>query len=116
MDAPAAPRPPPRLSSQTWTLLVVYILSTLIYVIIAASTEPRALLWLLVSLPFSALVLYDTECLVRGNCDVWSWVRTTLYALAPIIWIILVVFWLMQSRRDTDRDRRPRDRHHHYKH
>jgi preprotein translocase subunit SecG len=85
------------LTKQTWVLAIVYALSTLGYVILAATNDPQKLLWLLVFLPFSALVVYDTECLVRGNCMEWAWIRTTLYALLPVIFLILLVIMLINS-------------------
>jgi preprotein translocase subunit SecG len=102
----------PRLSPQTWVLAVAYFLSTVAFVALSAAREPKALVWLLVALPFSALLLYDTECLVRGNCSAWAWVRTTLYILLPVIFIILVVLGLTAQQKPKD-DRRSRhhDRH-----
>jgi hypothetical protein len=41
-----------------------------------------------------AILLYDTECLLAGNCYVWSWIRTVLYSIIPTIVIVLVVLSL----------------------
>jgi FtsH-binding integral membrane protein len=99
------------LSPQTWVLAVAYILSTVAFVAVSAAREPKALIWLLVALPFSAILLYDTECLLRGNCSAWAWVRTTLYILLPAIFLILLVLRLGSGKKASEHKRHHK-RHH----
>lgn len=40
---------------------------------------------------FIALLIYDTDCLTTGNCNVWSWIRTILYAILPVLGIVFMV-------------------------
>jgi hypothetical protein len=49
---------------------------------------------LVFSLLFIAITTYDTECLVKGQCIAWSWIRTILYILFPTIIIIMTIFAL----------------------
>lgn len=36
-----------------------------------------------------AVFIYDTYCLVNGDCHTWSWIRTILYIIGPIIFMII---------------------------
>lgn len=42
----------------------------------------------ILALLFAAITIYDTQCLVGGGCIVWSWIRTVLYCILPIVAII----------------------------
>jgi hypothetical protein len=49
-----------------------------------------------------ALLIYDTDCLTTGNCNIWSWIRTVLYAILPVLGIVLTIIGFRQiSSQDT---------------
>ena len=49
-----------------------------------------------------ALLIYDTDCLTSGNCNIWSWIRTVLYAILPVLGIVLTIMGYRQlSSQDT---------------
>lgn len=52
------------------------------------------LLWL----AWIAVTVYDTECLVAGDCIIYSWIRTIFYIIMPIIFIILLLSVLFTKR------------------
>lgn len=88
------------LSTQAWTILIVYLLTLLVSIIIAISkgafnafTLLGIFLWLL----YIGIFTYDTNCLTRGSCDVWSWIRTILHIIIPILSLILLTASLGQK-------------------
>lgn len=44
-----------------------------------------------------ALVLYDTDCLVTGGCNMYAWVRTLLYIIGILVSLNLLSFTFLQS-------------------
>lgn len=50
--------------------------------------------YFILSVLFYAVTVYDTECLVVGNCHAWSWIRTILYLIIPTIYVVTYI-WAM---------------------
>lgn len=44
-----------------------------------------------------ALMVYDTDCLTRGSCVGWSWIRTILYSIVPVVTILYSVSGIVTS-------------------
>ena len=89
-------------STQAIILLIVYILVILIGLGTTIYKEGMSLLLglnVVLSIALTVLLAYDTACLTSGQCGTWSWVRTILYILIPIIAIIVWVISLF--RKDT---------------
>lgn len=85
------------LSPQAITLAIVYV----VVIIVSLSSSiwykmfsPMTLVNLFISIMFFILILYDTNCLTKGECYVWSWIRTILYGAISIISIVLTI-WFM---------------------
>ena len=61
--------------------------------------------WYGISLIFQlALILlfvYDTDCLTRGGCGVWSWIRTILNVIFPIVFLIIIISTLVKRKSDA---------------
>ena len=77
----------------TQALILAVILGTLLIVsniILVAHKAfgPDAMLSALIGAAVIALMVYDTDCLTRGQCHGWSWIRTALYSIVPVIAII----------------------------
>jgi hypothetical protein len=53
-----------------------------------------------VTIMFYVLILYDTNCLTKGECFVWSWIRTILYAILPIIYIYYMIWFMTEVKRN----------------
>ena len=49
------------------------------------------LLIVVIGIPLALLFAYDINCLVVGNCNVWSWIRTILYLVFVIISIVAII-------------------------
>lgn len=62
------------------------------------------ILGLLITVPILALMVYDTHCLTRGQCEVWSWIRTILYAILPTIAIIFTIVALVKKSKKTEEE------------
>jgi hypothetical protein len=62
-----------------------------------AESVVYAIVGLIISLAYSALIVYDTNCLTIGNCGVWSWVRSIFYVMIPVIIIIMMILSLVKK-------------------
>lgn len=94
------------LSTQAYVLIVVYALCILIGMIMTIKTAIQNksakgivayIISLIITLLLITLIVYDTNCLTAGQCNTWSWVRTSLYVILPIISLILATIALATS-------------------
>ena len=37
------------------------------------------------------IMTFDTDCLTSGSCEIWSWIRTILYIIVPVIAILVLL-------------------------
>jgi uncharacterized membrane protein YozB (DUF420 family) len=83
---------------------VLFILTTLSTIImIKGNVEThRIVISTLAWLAFALLVAFDTNCLTYGQCDIYSWIRTTLYIIIPIIAIIIMSVVLLSTDKKDD--------------
>ena len=56
----------------------------------------------LFSAAFIALLIYDTQCLTAGSCNTWSWIRTILYVIFPVIALLTAFFSLFTKNPNAD--------------
>lgn len=92
------------MSTQAWVVAVVMGLCTLLSTIIMINGKTPATLTTVltfISLFTVAIITYDTHCLTAGYCDVWSWVRTILYCILPVIMIIILSTSLFSKPSDS---------------
>jgi|APGre2960657444_1045066.scaffolds.fasta_scaffold426298_1 hypothetical protein len=80
-------------------LAIIYVIYTVLNVTLAVRDKSfnsgfvvAMFLWLAIAL----LIVYDTACLTSGQCTAWSWIRTVLYAIIPILLIITFMNTLTQ--------------------
>lgn len=82
------------MSAQSYILGIVYLLSFIagiVLAIIRKEVTPWYLAWSFISFLLISLLIYDTHCLTSVYpCTVWSWIRTGLYVILPILSLI---FW-----------------------
>lgn len=82
------------MSTQAWVVAIVYLLCIVIG-IVGSITSKTFTMWsalgAFVGILVLLLVTYDTACLTNGYCGAWSWVRTVLYVIVPVI--VLVIFF-----------------------
>jgi type VI protein secretion system component VasK len=84
---------------QAWVLLVVYIISTIITTYQLRKSSPGVIVGFVIGwLVFICILVYDTNCLVVGDCRVWSWVRTFFYLIVPIIVIVLFFLFIGKAK------------------
>ena len=62
-----------------------------------------SIIWIL----FAVLIVYDTACLTTGQCTAWSWIRTVLYAILPVIVIIMYMFALASPETKEEEQKKP---------
>lgn len=83
------------MSTQAWVVAIVYLLCILIG-IVGSITSKTFGVWSVVGAFLSILMLllvtYDTACLTNGYCNAWSWVRTVLYVIFPVIGLVVFFF------------------------
>lgn len=85
------------LSTPALILLIVYILIIILSIITAILNKKFGgvtIISLILSMGFVALIVYDTECLIAGGCTIWSWIRTVLYIIFPVLFLILLAYAL----------------------
>jgi phosphotransferase system glucose/maltose/N-acetylglucosamine-specific IIC component len=89
---------------QAWILLIVYIISTAISAYLLRKSSPGLIAGFVIGwLVFICFLVYDTNCLVQGDCRVWSWVRTFFYLIIPVIVIVLFfVFFVENKKKDKE--------------
>ncbi len=88
------------MSIQAWMVLGVYVLLLIISFITAIvkkAFNASFLVGFIFSIGFVALMTYDTACLTHGTCDVWSWIRSVLWIIFPVIFLIFYLFSLGQK-------------------
>lgn len=83
------------MSIQAWIILVIYSITAIMSIWMMISSKigaifivPFLFIWL-ITIP---LLTYDTHCLTDGPCGVWSWIRTVLYCITPLIVILTTLF------------------------
>ena len=54
---------------------------------------------LLIGVPLALLFAYDINCLVVGNCTIWSWIRTVIYLLMVIFSVMTVVLAVLMFKK-----------------
>lgn len=79
--------------------LILAILSTII-MIKGKVDAYRIVISVLAWLASALLMAFDTNCLSAGQCDVWSWIRTSLYIILPVILIILMAIALLSEDKE----------------
>jgi uncharacterized membrane protein len=97
------------MSPQTWIISIVLTVMTILFVTIAAMNKALGahsivplIFWI-----FSIFLLsYDTECLVGGNCHIWSWIRTILYSIMPTIIIIILLLSMTSNNKNKQNDQK----------
>lgn len=91
-------------SPQAILLVVVYILIIIIATVSAIQKQGASYILglnVVLSVALTILLAYDTACLTSGNCGIWSWVRTVLYILIPIIGIIIWIVSLLRNNKSN---------------
>ena len=59
--------------------------------------SPMTILSIFVSIMLYALIVYDTHCLTTGTCNVWSWIRTVLYSILPILLVVALIMSMVKN-------------------
>lgn len=82
-------------SKKAWFVLIVYIISALILsgVIIRDPEQSYsvAIVAFIALILSGALVAFDVNCVEMGGCTKFSWLKTFLYTVNPVIMIILII-------------------------
>ena len=84
------------LSSQALAITIVYSIMFLLSIgMLFYSNEGFSMSYgvsYFISIVIVVLMVYDTHCLSVGRCDNWSWVRTTIYCIIPVLVIIMLAY------------------------
>jgi hypothetical protein len=82
-------------TSQSFVLgimLTIVAVISLITTLIKGAFTASYVLAFVVTVLMALLTLYDTDCLVMGNCTIWSWMRTAIYAAVPLLLVLMNAF------------------------
>ncbi len=94
-----------QLSKQAWTLAIVYIICLIVNIIsliVDGSFSVGIAIGLIVVIAHMALIVFDTACLTVGSCNIWSWVRTVLFVILPVIITIVILVSLTQGKKSNE--------------
>lgn len=94
-----------QLTTQAFILAVVLgvlLLVTNITLILQKAFNVGTILTTLIAAAVIALMVYDTDCLTRGKCAGWSWIRTILYSIVPIVAILYSVWGIAHPTKKQD--------------
>jgi hypothetical protein len=83
------------LSVQAWIIMSIYIISAIMSLVMMIKMHIPiyiTLLFVFIWLITIPLLTYDTHCLTDGPCGVWSWIRTVLYCITPVVVILTSLF------------------------
>jgi membrane protein implicated in regulation of membrane protease activity len=61
------------------------------------------LIVVLLGIPLALLFAYDINCLVVGNCNLWSWIRSILYLLVVVLSIVVTVLSLVRKDKANEK-------------
>ena len=83
-------------STQATTYLILIVITSLINLICYAYISGvwgfvGYLLYTLITVPFVILWMYNIDCLTSGDCQIWSWVITSLTLISVLTTTILLV-------------------------
>lgn len=70
--------------------VILLVLAAIHLYMLITSFSGAMLVSFIIYLVFMGVTVYDTECLVRGDCNVWAWIRTVLYTILPVILIVVL--------------------------
>lgn len=111
------------LSAQAYVIIGVYALCILVGIVMTIVTavqnrnSPKSntgataigviayIISLIIMALLITLIVYDTNCLTAGQCNTWSWIRTALYVILPIISLVLSTVALFMSLKSTNPDK-----------
>ena len=84
------------MSPQAWTIVFVYILLSISTMAIAIKNKTfkpsgSSVFGCLCTLLAIGIMTFDTDCLTSGSCEIWSWIRTILYIIVPVIAILVLL-------------------------
>ena len=51
---------------------------------------------LILGVPLALLFAYDINCLVKGNCTIWSWIRTFFYLFSVLLTVLAMILIAME--------------------
>lgn len=82
------------MSKQAWLVAVVHVVFIVVLVIIGIyyNAVARNMIYATVfGLLYVLLLTYDTACLTNGDCGIWSWIRSILWIIFPIVTMIFLL-------------------------
>lgn len=94
-------------STQAITYLILIVITSLInlicYTLLLGSWGfVTYLLYVLITVPFVILWMYNIDCLTSGDCQIWSWVITSLTLISVLTTTILLVAIAVNPSLSTD--------------
>lgn len=86
------------ISQQAKTYIWIWIITAIINIIASFFSVLGVyaflgyLLFMVISIPFTLLYIYNIDCLTYGNCNTWSWFITIMSSIAMIFTTIMTIF------------------------
>lgn len=87
-------------NKQAWIILILYLILNIILAIIMIrdGNYGAAFLSFIFFSITGIIIAYDVNCTIVGECNIWSWVKTVLLSISPIMAIIGLVILLKNQK------------------
>jgi len=98
----------PQAKTAAWFVGLVLLLGPLLVALSLRSsvgTNQAALIWLVtfvVALPSALLILFDIDCTVNGQCNIWGWIKTLILIACNIFIIVLVIVAMVRANKNDE--------------
>jgi hypothetical protein len=96
-------------SIQSYVIAIVYLICLVIFTVIGIIAIPAVfrtakmvsiiMLTFFILVGFIVLLAFDTNCLTEGGCSIWSWIRTVLNLIIPILFVVMVIIALVNIKK-----------------
>jgi hypothetical protein len=88
------------MSTQAWLVAIIYLICWVLIMLSATKGQKvtkGSIVMFALFLCYILLLVYDTDCLTAGECSIWSWIRTVLYVIFPVLFLIFYLYMMSAS-------------------
>ena len=96
-------------SVQSYLIAIVYLICLVIFTVIGIIIIPSVfrtakmisiiIFTFFILTGFIVLLAFDTNCLTEGGCSIWSWIRTILNLIVPVLFVVMVIIALVNIKK-----------------
>ena len=78
---------------QAWIVIIIYLILDIILAVllIKSGNVSAGVITFIIFTLISLLLAFDVNCTIDGQCNIWSWIKTGLIAISPLLLIIVLI-------------------------